>query len=205
MSTHGTASSGDPYKKANAEDPSIKTKIEGLTAFVDEHKMGMLTTRQANSGMLVSRCMAVATRKNEIDLWFFTNKESGKTDELESDQHVNVAFLTSSGEWASISGNARIIDDQAAIQEHYTRSLKAWLGDLGDKTHDGGPKDPRIGIIEVQMLSATYSLAKGNPLSRGFEIAKGSAIGSPPDVNKLREITKEDIATWRHSQNLVGA
>jgi hypothetical protein len=62
MSTHGTTSSGDPYKKANAEDSSIKTKIEGLTAFVDEHKMGMLTTRQANSGMLVSRCMAVATR-----------------------------------------------------------------------------------------------------------------------------------------------
>jgi len=204
MSSHGQTAAKDPYKGGNIDEPSLKAKIEGLVGFVKEHKTVMMTTRQPDSGMLVSRCMAVADIANEIDLQFFTNKESGKTDELDGDQHINISILTPTGEWASISGLATIISDRNVIHEKYSRSLKAWMGDLGDKTHDGGPDDPRIGIIQVETLSATYSLTKGNPLTRGFEVAKGTALGSVPDINKLREITKEDIATFRHSQTLIG-
>jgi general stress protein 26 len=120
--------------------------------------------------------------------------ESGKTDELEGDKHINIAILTSSGEWASVSGLAEIITDREIIKKHYSRQLKAWLGDLGDKTHDGGPNDPRVGIIQVNTISATYSLTKGNPFTRNIEVAKGTVTGSPPDINKLREITKEEVA-----------
>ena len=74
-----------------------------------------------------------------IDLIFHTNTESGKTDDLASDSKINIAFLNSSGEWASISGKAEIITNREMVKKHYSRALKAWLGDLGDGLHDGGP------------------------------------------------------------------
>jgi hypothetical protein len=50
----------DPYKEANADTgASLKVKVEDLEAFVKSTKLGMLTTREAGSGHLVSRCMGV--------------------------------------------------------------------------------------------------------------------------------------------------
>ena len=90
-----------------------------------------------------------------IDLLFFTNTESHKTDELKSDPHVNISFLDSSGQWASLAGLATIETDRNLVKQHYNISLKAWLGDLGDGTHDGSENDPRIGVIRVKTGSAT--------------------------------------------------
>jgi hypothetical protein len=46
------------------------------------------------------------------------------------------------GEWVSISGNAELSNDREKVHKYYSPTLKAWLGDLGDGTHDGGPNDP---------------------------------------------------------------
>ena len=51
----------DPYKAANSENEvPIKEKMEGLLAFMDRSRYGMMTTRDANSGLLASRCMELA-------------------------------------------------------------------------------------------------------------------------------------------------
>lgn len=71
--------------------------------------------------------------------------------------------------------------------------LKAWLGDLEDGKHDGGPEDPRIGCIKVTAKTATYAIATGTMLGRAGEILKGTVTGSAPNVNKLREITEDEL------------
>lgn len=140
-----------------------------------------------------------------IDLIFHTNTESGKTDEIDSDSNVNISFLNSSGEWASVSGKAAIITDRAVVKKYYSSHLKAWVGDLGDGKHDGGPEDPRIGIIKVSAATATYALVRKNAISRGVELAQGVVTGKPASVNKLRELSEQEIATWRSSNAMVGA
>ncbi len=50
----------DPYKAKNLDEPPLKEKIDGLVNFVATSKFGMLTTRSGSSGLLASRCMAVA-------------------------------------------------------------------------------------------------------------------------------------------------
>lgn len=50
----------DPYKATNKDEPDLKTKIGDLVGFVERQKFGMMTTRIAPKGLLVSRCMAVA-------------------------------------------------------------------------------------------------------------------------------------------------
>jgi len=195
----------DPYKAANADNnASIQERVEDLIKFIEQRKFCMLTTRKSDNGYLVSRCMALAGREDALDLLFHTNNESGKTDELVGDNHVNVAFLNSSnGDWASISGTAQIITDREYVKKHYSPDLKAWLGDLGDGVHDGSPNDPRIGVIKVHIRTATYALQKGTAIGRMVEVAKGAVTGSTANVNKLRELGEGDLDTYRMSQRMV--
>merc|ERR1711964_339883 len=89
----------DPYKATNKDETSIQEKVEDLSEFVKACKFGMMTTRDGSSGALVSRCMALAARETGgIDLIFHTNTESGKTNDIDSDSHINISFLNSSGE-----------------------------------------------------------------------------------------------------------
>ena len=50
----------DPYKAKNIDEPQLKENIEDLVSFIEACKFGMMTTRIASSGLLVSRCMALA-------------------------------------------------------------------------------------------------------------------------------------------------
>ncbi|OWP03584.1 hypothetical protein B2J93_7602 [Marssonina coronariae] len=196
----------DPYKAANKDETSIKEKVEDLSEFIKASKFGMMTTRDGSSGALVSRCMALAAQEaGGIDLIFHTNTESGKTNDIDSDAHINISFLNSSGEWASVSGQASIITDRSVVKKYYSSALKAWLGDLGDGKHDGGPEDPRIGVIKVSAVTATYALTRKNAVARGVEMAQGVITGKPASVNKLRELSEQEISTWRSSNAMVGA
>lgn len=116
---------------------------------------------------------------------------------MKSDPKINIAFLNSTGDWASLSGEASIITDRDVVRKYYSPGLKAWLGDLGDGKHDGGPEDPRIAVIKVEAKTATYAIAAKSMLGRGAEIIKGVVTGEAAKVNKLREITGEELVEWR--------
>lgn len=191
----------DPYTKVNADQAvPLEQKVADLSTFVQACKFGMLTTRDAASGRLVSRCMAVAAQEHGgVDLLFHTNTESAKTDELQADAHVNVAFLNGSGEWASVSGAATVETDRDLVKKHYSPVLKTWLGDLGDGKHDGSENDPRIGVIRVKATSAVYTIVAKNFVSRVVEVAQGAVTGKPAEINKLREVTESEISQWRSS------
>jgi len=193
----------DPYKKQNAEEPDLDTKVKELTDFITTAKFGMMTTHEAATDNLVSRAMALAaTETNGIDLLFHTNTESGKTDDLAADSHVNMAFIDSSGQWASIAGQATVVTDRDLVKKHYSPVLKAWLGDLGDGKHDGSENDPRIGIIRIKTNTATYALSGKNFLSRAADVAQGAVTGKPASVNSLREISSADVTAWRARSKL---
>lgn len=134
---------------------------------------------------------------NGFDLLFHTNTESGKTDDLKEDSSVNIGFINNSGEWASISGHASIETDRAIVKKHYSPALKAWIGDLGDGKHDGGPEDPRIGIIRVKANTAQYAVSRRTAVGGLVELAKGIATGESPSVNKLRHLDESEIAQWK--------
>jgi len=190
----------DPYTQKNKDEPGLEEKITALSDFVKSSKFGMMTTRIADSGLLVSRCMATAAQESGgIDLLFHTNTESGKTSDLSSDEHVNISFLTSNGSWASISGTASIFTDRDTVKKYYTPTLKTWVGDQGDGVHDGSENDPRIGIIKVKALTATYALPKGTSIGRGVEMIKGTFTGETADVTQLREISEQEMSQWRSS------
>ncbi|KAI8628340.1 pyridoxamine 5'-phosphate oxidase [Xylariaceae sp. FL1651] len=205
MSTFSNTDTGskpaDPYTTAN-KGSSIPTqaKVDALNKFVAYCKFGMMTTLNG-SGKLVSRCMAVIPKETgSMDCLFFTNTESNKTNEIKNDPRVNISFLDRAGQWASISGTTSIETDRGLIKKHYYPSLKAWLGDLGDGTHDGSENDPRIGIIRVKMETATYSITDLSILGRLVEIAKGTVTGEPANVNNIHELSEDEVNKHRSTQ-----
>lgn len=106
---------------------------------------------------------------------------------------MNLAFLTDSGEWASISGRSSISTDRETVRKYYSPALKAWIGDLGDGKHDGGPEDPRICVIRVKAVTAQYAINHRTQVGQMIEVAKGVVTGDSPNVNKLRYLSEEEI------------
>lgn len=79
------------------------------------------------------------------------------------------------------------------MKKFYSPALKAWLGDLGDGTHDGGPEDPRICLIRVKAVTAQYAVSSKTAIGGFVEFAKGVATGEAPAVNKLRQLSEQEL------------
>ena len=183
-------------RKANDPDrddqvPTEK-KLEDLYELIEGIEVAMFTTRRPD-GHLVSRPMQTQERTSGIDLWFMTNVETHKLDELVADPHVNLAYYNNrSREWVSVAGIATLTTDRELIRELYQPDWKAWLGDAGGEL-DGSPDDPRIALILVEAESVTYlKVTKPRPVVL-FEVAKGIITGAPPKVGSLRTVNEREI------------
>src|SRR5215216_633474 len=94
-------------------------KIDELYELIEDIGTAMFTTRR-NDGRLMSRPMATQKRNPIADLWFVTDVESHKLEELEYDSNVNLGYFdTKTREWVSVSGTATISTDRAKIRELY--------------------------------------------------------------------------------------
>lgn len=83
------------------------------------------------------------------------------------------------------------------VHKYYSPSLKAWLGDLGDGKHDGGPDDPRIVCIKVTSKTAQYAVSRNTAIGSAFEVAKGMVTGEAAQVNKLRHLDTKELEIAR--------
>ncbi len=61
--------------------------------------------------------------------------------------------------------------------------------------------DPRVGVIHVKTVTATYAVSHRSAVGRGVQIAKGVVTGDTPDVNRVREITKDEVAECEWAPN----
>ena len=174
-------------------------KLDQLYELIDGIEMAMMTTR-APDGSLVSRPMATQARAAGTDLWFMTNVETAKIDELIADPHVNLGYYNSkTREYVSVSGLAHVTQDRARIHELYKPDWRAWLGDEGDD-RDGGPNDPRIALIEVDAQSATYLKSDRPRVVALFSVVKGMITGEPPKIGVMGELDKRELARGRERE-----
>ena len=162
-------------------------QIDELYGLIAKIETAMFTTRRPD-GRLVSRPMATQERDPIADLWFVTDIESHKMDELEHDRNVNLGYFdTGSYEWVSVSGTARVSTDRAQIRALYKPDWRAWFGKL-DEVRDGGPEDPRLALILVEAESVIYMKQdKPKPVVL-FEVAKGMITGDQPDLGEPRRL-----------------
>ena len=176
----------------NRDQAPLGKKLEDLYALIEGIEIAMFTTRRSD-GHLVSRPMATQTQAEGSDLWFVTDIESHKLDELDHDSHVNLAYYKDrTREWVSVSGTATVSQDRRAIRELYQPDWKAWFGDQGG-ARDGGPDDPRLALILVDVHTASYLVVnKPQPVVL-FEVAKAMVTGNPPKIGEERHVSRSEL------------
>src|SRR5690606_3061535 len=178
-------------KNIDREVPAGR-KPDDLYDLIDGLDVCLMTTRRPE-GHLVTRPMAVQERANGVDLWFVTNIESEKLDELAQDPHVNLGFYKeSTREWVSVSGTAKLSQDPALIRALHSPSWRIWFA-KDDKGHDGGVDDPRIALVLVQAHTVIYSKQdRARPLVL-FEMAKSMVTGDAPKLSDIRKVNEHEL------------
>ena len=167
-------------------------KLDDLYKLIDGIEVAMFTTRRAD-GYLVSRPMQVQERRTGSDLWFWTNGDSHKLEELAADPHVNLGFYKDrTREWVSVSGTAVLSRDKSLIREFYSPDWRAWLGDEGGE-RDGGPDDPRITLVLIDAHSVVYSKKDRPAPLQLFSVAKGIVTGTPPKMADVRSLDESEL------------
>lgn len=181
-------------QRRNRDDavPAEK-KLDDLYELIDGIEVAMMTTRRPD-GQLVSRAMQTQAAREHADLWFVTDGESNKLDELAHDPHVNLTYYRDrTREWVSVSGTAIVTRDRDLVHGLYKPGWKAWFPDEGGE-RDGGPDDPRITLILVTADSVVYS-KKDRPAPLAlFEVARAMVTGSAPKVADVRHVSEQELA-----------
>lgn len=183
-------------KQYDNEAPTHE-QFNDLYSIVDSKKIGILNTYRPGVGP-VGRAMATAKRVGP-DFLYLGNAHSNKFSDLKENKEVQITFQDSkTQDWVSISGTATTASNEdPRIKEIYSKSIKAWFGDLGDGVHTGEPEDPRMTLIEVKSKYITYWKHTVSTLGFVKEVGVATLTGSVADTGVQRQLNEQDIEKAR--------
>lgn len=106
----------------------------------------MLSTHDGED--IRARPMAAHLDRDENAIYFLTDAESHKDDEIEARPQVGLAFADAGDQkYVSVSGRATVSNDRAKIKELWSPAAKAWWD---------SPDDPSIRLLKVVPKDAQY-------------------------------------------------
>lgn len=132
-----------------------------------EGKTSMLVTR-AGTG-LHARPMSAILRPDDGLIWFLSDVDTGKLDEIEADPGVAVTFSDGGKTHVAIHGAAIVIDDRTVIENLWSAPADAFYPE--------GAADPRIRAIRVEPSEAELWESPGRLLAL-FRMAAAVATGT---------------------------
>ena len=98
---------------------------EKLIDLIQDFSTAMLVTC-SDDGSLDARPMAVAQAEDDGQIWFVTDRNSGKVEDLLLDSEVAVT-MQGSGKYVSLSGTAHPADVRAKLDELWSEAWKVWF------------------------------------------------------------------------------
>jgi general stress protein 26 len=153
--------------------------IRKLNDLIEDIDFAMLTT--IDEGVLRSRPMQTQDFEFNGDLWFFTSSKTHKTEEIERDNRVNVAYASpATNTYVSVSGTAEIVRDKAKIDEYWNDILKAWFPE--------GKDSPDLVLLKVSVEQAEYWDAPSSTIVQIAGFVKALATGERADGGENRKI-----------------
>lgn len=153
--------------------PEHKQKIWTL---IKDIQVGMLVTQDGN----VPRARPMHLVQDDYDgtIWFYTRRSTEKV--LEAQQGDTEVCLTFSdqeeGVYVSMSGKARITDDQNIIDRYWNPGVAAWLPEK---------EDPDVVMLEIDIEMGEHWAAKESKVFQLYEMAKANLDSDKtPDIGE---------------------
>ncbi len=137
----------------------------------------MLTTQTGRD--LRARPMAAYVERMENAVYFLTDVDSHKDDEIARSPNVCLAFADPKGQkYVSLSGTAEVLNDRARIKELWGTPAKAWWD---------SPDDPSIRILKVTPSFAEYWDSPGTIISY-VKMAAAAVSHTKPDMGENAKV-----------------
>ena len=117
-----------------------------LIDLLGDFSNAMLVTQKPDGG-LDARPMAIARVDDDGDLWFATDRNSGKVAEIKHDDDV-VVTMQQNNKFVSLSGKCKLVDDRGKVAELWQEPWRVWF--------PGGKDDPSILLLHVDAVGGEY-------------------------------------------------
>jgi general stress protein 26 len=149
--------------------------FEYLHDLLEDFDTAMLVTHSPN-GSLHARPMAVAQVEPTGNLWFVTDRSSGKMDDIHVDAHVNVT-MQGGGKFVSVSGIANELEDRRKVEEIWNEHMRVWF--------PGGKDDPNLVLLRVDAREGEYWDNSGtNAIKYMFKAGRAYLRGERPNDDR---------------------
>ena len=142
--------------------------FEKLADLIEESRTAMMTSLDEDD-RLVSRPMAPLKMDASGALWFFTDVNSQKVQQID---RVNLSFSDEDDSiYVSVAGHGSISNDRSLIRELWSPLMRPWFPD--------GEDSANLALIKVTPQTAEYWDSAHNKMVRMFAVA-ASVIASKP-------------------------
>lgn len=128
------------------KDLRNESAAEKIKNLAEDIKTCMFCTYK--NGKLQSRPMSVQEIDDDGNLWFLSDKNSNKNDEINMNSKVEIFFAQPHDKFLTLHGNATILYDRRKIKELWNPIIKVWMPE--------GEDDPNLSIIKVTPEDGYY-------------------------------------------------
>ncbi len=122
---------------------------------------------------LESRPMSCRQADDAGNLWFLSDKNDLKIDQINRNSKVEILFAEGESKFMAIHGTATVMYDKEKIKELWTPIAKIWFKD--------GMDDPNIAIIRVERTGGYYWDTKHGKMVEFAIMAAALATGKTMD------------------------
>lgn len=151
--------------KTRAQSTASLTLISQL---IEDIPVAMFTS-QDSGGKLVSRPMSPIEMDVNGVIWFFTDVNSGKVDQLDQ---VNLSFSdVAKSSYVSLSGHMQLENDRVRISQLWTVFMKPWFPE--------GPNSGNLAMLKFVPDAAEYWDAPHSKMVRMAAMATSVVAGKP--------------------------
>ena len=146
-----------------------KRTQQDIREMVKDINFAMLCTH-SSKGHIHSRPMGTQGMDKDGNIWFLTEKDSGKIDEINANPNVCVCYASpSDNTYVCVMGEATEVNDPKKIDEYWTPIAKAWF--------PKGKDDPNLTLIKVNAHEAEYWDSDSNKLVVGIKMISTLVTG----------------------------
>lgn len=153
------------------KDLSNTEAIGKLKELVADINICLFCTNLKTDDGATCRPMTAIKVCNQGNLWFFSEKNSDKNKEIQSNKYAQLFFSSpAKGSYLVVNGEAEIILDKAKIEELWTPLAKIWFKE--------GKEDPSISVIKVKPSNCYYWDTDGNRMVNFLKMVASVATGT---------------------------
>ena len=146
--------------------------IKKLKSLAEDIRFCMYTTY--NDGKIESRPMTTLDIDDNGNVWFFTSKHTEIGEETGWNDPVTLIYSDpKNNSYASVSGNASVVNDEKRKEELWNPMSKAWF--------PNGKDDPNLVVLKVTTDEAAYWDSSSSKMVVFFSMLKAVVTGTTPD------------------------